>query len=220
MSGQAGAGRVGRPRTRGRAAGAGTAREEILRAAAALFGEFGYAATSTRAIADRVGVRQASLYYHFAGKDEILAELLEGSVRPTLDVVDAVRAVAGDPAAALYALVVADVETLLAGPPGIAALYTAPEVRQPRFDLFREHRQDLLAVYTELAADLVPADHPVTPQVAGAACMHLVEMVGALPSRPDLGGQIALCCLGVVGITGEGADRAARTAARVAQPAT
>ena len=48
-------------------------REEILAAAAGLFAERGYAATSTRLIADTVGIRQASLYYHFANKEQILS---------------------------------------------------------------------------------------------------------------------------------------------------
>ncbi|WP_432564949.1 TetR/AcrR family transcriptional regulator [Kineococcus sp. SYSU DK003] len=215
MSGRTGTGRVGRPRTRGAGDDGRTPRQEILDAAAALFGESGFAATSTRAIADRVGIRQASLYHHFAGKDEILAELLEASVRPTLDLADAVRSAAPDPAAALHALVVVDVGTLLAGPLGIAALYVAPEVQQPRFEEFREHRRQLQAVYTELAADLVPAGHPASAQVLGAACLHLVEMVATLPRTHDVADQVAAACLGAVGVTGSRAAMAAREGARV-----
>jgi AcrR family transcriptional regulator len=66
-------------------------REQVLHAAAQLFVTKGFAATSTREIADKVGIRQASLYYHFTGKDEILAELLERSVRPTVDRVDQIE---------------------------------------------------------------------------------------------------------------------------------
>ena len=214
-----GAGRVGRPRARAGSGAGRTPRQEILDAAAALFGESGYTATSTRAIAERVGIRQASLYYHFAGKDDILLELLEASVRPTLDVVGALRAAAPDPAAALHALVVVDVGTLLAGPLGIAALYVAPEVQQPRFEAFREHRRQLLAVYTDLAADLTadlaPAGHPATPEVLGHACLHLVEMVATLPPSPGLAGQVAAACLGAVGVTGGRAAVAARDGDRV-----
>ena len=39
---------------------------------------------STRRIAEAVGVKQASLYYHFASKQDILAELLADTVRPSL----------------------------------------------------------------------------------------------------------------------------------------
>ena len=47
-------------------------RDEILQAAGDLFVQQGYAATSTKQIADAVGCTKAALYYHFQkGKDEI-----------------------------------------------------------------------------------------------------------------------------------------------------
>ena len=93
--------RAGRPRLRP-ATNAGVApRAEILNAAAELLRPPGLAATTTRQIADRVGIRQASLYYHFAGKDEILLELLTQSVRPSLRVAATLEAhCVGDPAPA------------------------------------------------------------------------------------------------------------------------
>ncbi|WP_211298807.1 TetR/AcrR family transcriptional regulator [Kineococcus rhizosphaerae] len=204
-------GRVGRPRSRAVSEDGRTPRQEILDAAAALFAESGFAATSTRAIAESVGMRQASLYHHFAGKDEILLELLEASVRPTLDLVDAIRAAAPDAVAALHALVVADVGTVLAGPLGIAALYVAPETQHPRFAPFHEHRRQLGAVYTDLAAQVVPPGHPVTPEVVGATCLHLVEMAANLPrppaGAPDLAEQIAAACLGAAGVRSPVAGR-------------
>src|SRR3954464_10631962 len=89
----------GRPRSGARRLPAATAREEILDAAAELFAQRGYAATSTRLIAERVGIRQASLYYHFDTKEQILAELLEATVRPSLTYADSLSELA--PAAAL-----------------------------------------------------------------------------------------------------------------------
>lgn len=71
---------------------AASPRDQVLDAAAELFVTRGFAATSTREIAEKVGIRQASLYYHFAGKDEILAELLQRSVRPTMDNVAKIEA--------------------------------------------------------------------------------------------------------------------------------
>ena len=52
-------------------------RERILDAAADLFVEKGFAATSLREIAERVGVTKAALYYHFTSKDELLSALLQ-----------------------------------------------------------------------------------------------------------------------------------------------
>ena len=52
------------------------ARQRVLDAAARLFRQQGYASTSMRDIAAEVGIQAASLYSHFASKDEIVGEVL------------------------------------------------------------------------------------------------------------------------------------------------
>jgi AcrR family transcriptional regulator len=191
--------RVGRPR-RTPSSSTASARDEILDAAAALFAEFGYAGTSTRSIAERVGIRQASLYYHFAGKDELLLELLETSVRPSLEFVERLRD-APDPARALHALAEVDVRTLLTTPHNIGSLYLAPEVQEPRFDAFRRDRALLQQAYVDLAAACAPEGDAA---FLGACCIQLVEMV--IPMRREgepqagLAESIADACLRVVGV--------------------
>ena len=56
-------------------------RARVLDAALALFTERGYAGTSIRDLADRLGMTKAALYYHFASKEALLREL----ARPILD---------------------------------------------------------------------------------------------------------------------------------------
>ena len=46
--------------------------DEIIDAAARVFAERGYHGTSTQAIADVLGMRQASLYYYFPSKEAAL----------------------------------------------------------------------------------------------------------------------------------------------------
>jgi AcrR family transcriptional regulator len=195
-----------------------TAREQILDAAAALFAEHGVAATSTRAIADRVGVRQASLYYHFAGKDDILVELLTTSVRPSLQVVARIEALVPDragPAGALYALAVVDVDTLVRTPHNIATLYLLPELQGERYDAFRAERRELQDAYGRLAAatavDGVAAT--VGEDRLGAVLIQLVEVVIQLRRtgevHPADAAAIASSCLRVCGL-----DATAITAAR------
>ncbi|MBP2336851.1 AcrR family transcriptional regulator [Saccharothrix coeruleofusca] len=68
--------------------GTGTTAERILAAAGALFAERGYRATSMQAIARRVDITKAALYYHFPSKDEILHRLtvpLLGELERALD---------------------------------------------------------------------------------------------------------------------------------------
>ncbi|MFT4083839.1 MAG: helix-turn-helix domain-containing protein [Nocardioides sp.] len=172
--------RPGRPRHGSDGDGGGSPREEILQAAAGLFVEHGFAGTSTRSIAERVGIRQASLYYHFAGKDEILVELLRTSVRPTLDIVRAIESADPPipPAAALYAVALADVGTLLASPHNVGTLYRLPEVRQERYDAFHRDHAELQAAYARLGARVAGDDPGATAGVCrGELLIHLVEVV-------------------------------------------
>lgn len=54
---------------------------EVLGVAATVFAEKGYAGASTRDIAERLGVRQASLYYYFQSKEAALATICELGVK-------------------------------------------------------------------------------------------------------------------------------------------
>jgi AcrR family transcriptional regulator len=54
---------------------------EVLDAVAAVFAEKGYAGASTRDIAERLGVRQASLYYYFPSKERALGAVCELGVK-------------------------------------------------------------------------------------------------------------------------------------------
>ncbi|MEW2131465.1 TetR/AcrR family transcriptional regulator [Streptomyces sp. NPDC005435] len=52
-------------------------RAAIRRVALDLFTASGYEATSMREIAEVLGIKKASLYYHFAGKEDIVRSLVE-----------------------------------------------------------------------------------------------------------------------------------------------
>jgi len=121
--------RPGRPRHIP-ATSATSPRDQVLDAAAELFVARGFAATSTREIAEKVGIRQASLYYHFAGKGEILAELLQRSVRPTVDKIAKIEALVPPQthATALYLLALIDIRTLTEAPHNVGILYGQSDV--------------------------------------------------------------------------------------------
>jgi AcrR family transcriptional regulator len=53
----------------------GTRRPVIVRAATSLFAQKGIDATSMRDIAEAAGVREAAIYRHFAGKEELAREI-------------------------------------------------------------------------------------------------------------------------------------------------
>lgn len=207
-------------------------REQILLAAAALFVEQGFAGTSTRAIAEAVGIRQASLYYHFAGKDDILAELLDRSVRPSAEIAGRLEHAAGDDArvaaAALYALAEADVRLLAETPHNIGSLYLMPEVRDPRFDEFRAARDELQATYGRLGllaqagTSRPDPEHALSPTTLGALLIQVVEVVIPLRRREDAEpgpdpAAIAAAVLRLVGLDGEEIRAARAGAARFAE---
>ena len=54
---------------------------EILRAAQRLFADRGYADTSVRAVVAKARVNQASINYHFGGKDGLYREVLRATIR-------------------------------------------------------------------------------------------------------------------------------------------
>ena len=207
-------GRAGRPRAVPDSTPELAPREQILLAAAALFTEQGFGGTSTRAIAQASGIRQASLYYHFAGKDDILAELLDRSVRPSTEMARRLERAAGDDpgaaAAALHALAEADVTLLAAVPHNIGSLYLLPEVRDQRFDDFRAQRAALQATYGRLgtlAQALAGPDrgNPLPAAALGALLIQVVEVVIPLrrneePVPDPHPGAIADAVLRLVGL--------------------
>ncbi|HEY6493917.1 MAG TPA: helix-turn-helix domain-containing protein [Trebonia sp.] len=222
--------RAGRPRLRPASKAGVPPREEILDAAAGLFVGQGVAATTTRQIAERVGIRQASLYYHFAGKDDILLELLTQSVRPSLQVAAALESrCRDDPAAGLYALALIDVRTLTRAPHNIATLYLTPEVQGEEFASFRAERDQLRAAYGRLgraaagASGASPPGGPLAGPSAGldetlvaTLIMQVVESVIPLRRSGELhdshAPDIAASCLRLIGL-GEPEVARARDAA-------
>jgi AcrR family transcriptional regulator len=143
----------GRPRLTSQRRHGATPREEILDAASELFTRKGFESTSTRAIADAVGIRQASLYHHFATKDDILTVLLSRTVEPTLTVAQALLERSLPASVRLYALAYYDTAQLIAGKWNLASLYQLPELRDDRFRVFREKRLRLRNLYISATRD-------------------------------------------------------------------
>lgn len=154
MTGGTGEGprRVGRPRADQLRPDSGRPpREELLYAAAELFTVKGYAATTTRAVAERAGMRQATMYHYFGGKEELLAELLESTVSPSLALARRLLRESDRPATRrLWELCRSDVLLLCGGPYNLGALYLLPEVGGSRFGHFLRMRLELKDAYQEL----------------------------------------------------------------------
>ncbi len=78
---------------------------EIIEAAARVFAERGYHGASTQAIADVLGIRQASLYYYFGSKEEALTLVCMRGVEEFVEHAAAIGAGPGTAAEKVRALV-------------------------------------------------------------------------------------------------------------------
>lgn len=63
----------------------GAPQGRVFAAARQLFLNHGYAAVSMQQIADAVGIKKASLYYHFASKEDLYKAVIEAEVAGLLD---------------------------------------------------------------------------------------------------------------------------------------
>lgn len=213
--------RRGRPRLVASRRPGRSARDEILDAAAELFTTVGYAATSTRRIAEGVGIRQASLYHHFAAKDDILDALLADTVDTSLQLAAELLTEGGPGAPRLHTLVVADTIQLCGGSWNLGTLYLLPELHVDRFAEFRRRRAELRSHYREMSRTVI-ADHD-GPVDADDLPFRLVEAVinrrsddGSCP--PDYPWTTAQAALRVLGCGSGFARMRKLTAQRLASP--
>lgn len=70
-------------------------KEEILDVATRLFAERGYEGTSMNDVAERVGMRKASLFYHFTTKDALYEAVLDRLVASLQTALEAIYASSG-----------------------------------------------------------------------------------------------------------------------------
>jgi AcrR family transcriptional regulator len=96
-----------------RAAGDTVPRDRILHAAARLFHERGYQATTVRDIGEAVGILSGSLFHHFRSKDEILLEIMrEAAVGLCVRAEEVLRRT-GDPAERLRQIIDIELEWMV-----------------------------------------------------------------------------------------------------------
>lgn len=130
-------------------------RAQILDAAAQVLADRGYGGTSLNYVAEQIGMRGASLYYHFSSKDELVLEVLrQGTLNAREAVADAIIKLGEDPdpAECLRVAIVAHLCAVLAQGP-----YTTANIRnygQLPDRLAQQHRDDQRS-YGETWRDLI-----------------------------------------------------------------
>jgi AcrR family transcriptional regulator len=108
-------------------------RELILLEASRLFAVRGYLGTSTRDIATAVGIRQPSMYSHFASKQAIAEELLRRDLAAGIAALERVAEAGSGAAVELYRYLHWEVAHDLATPFDLRSLYLGPFLDQAEF---------------------------------------------------------------------------------------
>lgn len=117
-------------------------RQDILDATASSLATAGYTATTVKSIAETIGMQDASIYYYFSSKDELVGEVLDiGTARAVTAVDQALAELQDDhdPREALRVAIIAHAEAVLGG-----GDYPRANVRtfgQLPPDLTHRHRQ-------------------------------------------------------------------------------
>ncbi|APT92977.1 TetR family transcriptional regulator [Corynebacterium phocae] len=200
------AGAVGRPRKQSPRRRGSTAREEILDASSELFTTQGFATTSTHQIAEAVGIRQASLYYHFPSKTEIFLTLLNSTIEPSLHLAEELSASDAAPELRLWALVAAEVRLLLTSGWNVGRLYQLPVANSEEFAEYHQARTTLQNNFRELAQEIVGEDDPRV-ELPFHIALSVIEMrpnngtppYVAQQSIPDTACMLADAVLAVLG---------------------
>lgn len=155
------AGKVGRPPT--------GVREALLEAARAVLAESGAARLSTRAVARRAGVAEASVFYHFGDRAGLMLAVVGEHLPQVVELFFGERLRHGDLRADLLRLFEGLEDFFLRTVPLIAAVQADSEVR----DAFRERSRE----------------HDIGPHKAiegAAAFLAARQQAGELPPEADL----------------------------------
>lgn len=154
----------GRPR-------ATTTRERILFEASNLFARRGYRATTTRQIAEAVGIRQPSLFHHFPSKSAIAEALLSWDIDQALPYVEELAAAEGPAAVRLYHYLVHDLTHLANAPYNLTGLYGDDVLSDPAFSKWVRKRERLHGAVERIVRDGVRSGEfvPARPDLVSEA---------------------------------------------------
>ncbi len=134
----------------------GGTRARILAAAAELVGERGWDAVTTRAVAERAGVNQALVHYHFGSMDLLLRDAVLAAMRSELDAALAPLMAGGSLADGLRGLA-AELAALDPASPR-AMLFVEAILRTARDPLVREAMAGELRAARALLAERISAE--------------------------------------------------------------
>jgi AcrR family transcriptional regulator len=168
-------------------------RGSILAAAEALFAERGFAATRLEDVAERVGIRRASIVYYFRDKTELYDAVLESVFGDLLARVEAALTASGPLATRIEAAVSAWVDCIGARPSlARILLREVADAAPDRAPALLRHTRPFIDVIGRVMAaerdDPLLAEGPIDPvllasTIAGGSVFFIAAMPALLPER-------------------------------------
>lgn len=121
-------------------------RNEVMRAAAAVFKDVGYEAATADEIARRAGMDRASLYYYFKGKEELFREMIGSFTTENVKAVEALAAAELPPEKKLRGMIV--------------AIFESYERHYPYMQIYlQEHMNRLVKNDSQWSSNIVALNH-------------------------------------------------------------
>jgi AcrR family transcriptional regulator len=151
-------------------------RERILIEASSLFARRGYHGTSTRAIADAVGIRQPSMFHHFSSKSEVMKALLRLSLTPARDLARGLANADGSAAERLACYELRIVDSILRSPFNLVGMFNDDVLETQEFEIWRRDGDELRGYQRDLITQGIEKGEflPVEPSSAQYALEGLV----------------------------------------------
>ena len=165
--------------------------QAAIRAAASVFAENGYHGSSTRDIAERMGIKQGSLYYYFRSKEDALSEVCLYGVQDYAERMQAIVASDQSFEAKLTATVTSHLTKYREKNEALRVynaerLYLPASKREKLYELGSGYRQQLERIFSEAAAS-GELRQSVDCHFASQAVIGLCNAWGELIVRdPDL----------------------------------
>jgi AcrR family transcriptional regulator len=143
-------------------------RDRILREASRLFAVRGYYGGSTRNIAAAVGIRQPSLFHHFANKQAIFQELLTYSLDDSAVAAEYLARADGSAPARLYRFLVEDFRYLMDSPYDLRSIFNSDVLLDVDFKPWRDTAEKLHVAVTDMIQQGIDSDDFIDIEVSFA----------------------------------------------------
>jgi AcrR family transcriptional regulator len=173
-------------------------RERILQESSNLFAKQGYRATTTREIAQAVGIRQPSLFHHFPSKSAIAEALLGWDIDQALPYVEGLAKAEGSAGVRLYHYLRHDLAHLANSPYNLAGLYGDEVLGDPSFVRWVRKRERLHGAVERIIEDGVDSGEFIKVQpelvseaIAGITLRVLSMYSGKRRKRDEIADETA-----------------------------